>query len=491
MTHFGQPRVNVPVRRSVLQALSAFGVAAVVGSPGSAPHKGTSASRAVGAHRPKTFPSKAGPPDRPKAREIRAEFLHAWNGYRAYAWGHDELLPVSGGYREFFAPGHPVGLSIVEALDTHFVMGLDAELEHSLRWIRSRLSFDLDADFPVFESIIRLVGGLLAGHLATGDKDLLARCVDLADRLLPAFTESPTRMPYRYVNLRTGAVSGAHVPLAEIGTNILELGVLSQLTGDHRYYRAAKAALAAAVERRSPLDLLSTVMDVESGRWTGRCDVAPNPPADSFYEYLWGGWAMFGDRDCLEWFRIFDASLRRHLAERAGGLLWFRQVDYRTGVPLGRHQSSLAVSVLSAGGADALAADYYRSWTSVQNKYIVIPEEIEYTGLTVLSPGNALRPEYANCAFDLYRRTGDPFYRATAWRYFRNLRSHHRVPGGYTVVTDVTKCPMPKGDYCPAYVFAENFKWLYLTFADAPRFDYTSGYLSTEAKILRGLRCPR
>jgi mannosyl-oligosaccharide alpha-1,2-mannosidase len=55
----------------------------------------------------------------------------------------------------------------------------------------------------------------------------------------------------------------------------------------------------------------------------------------------------------------------------------------------------------------------------------------------------------------------------------------------------VTKRPIPKGDYCPAYVFAENFKWLYLTFADAPRFDYTHGYLTTEAKILRGFRRPR
>lgn len=120
----------------------------------------------------------------------------------------------------------------------------------------------------------------------------------------------------------------------------------------------------------------------------------------------------------------------------------------------------------------------------------MIPEEIDYIHLTVLTPDNMLRPEYANCAFDLYWQTGDPFYRATSWSYFQNLKEHHRVPGGYTVITDVTKRPMAKGDYCPAYVFAENFKWLYLTFADAPRFDYASGYLSTEAKILRGLQPP-
>ncbi|MGW2937617.1 glycoside hydrolase family 47 protein [Streptomyces sp. NPDC001156] len=477
-----------PLRRGFLSAVSALAGTAVVGALSTVPRATAPSSRVTGAEPSMSPISKTGPADGQKAQEIRAEFLHAWNGYRTYAWGHDEVLPVSGGYREFFSRRYPVGLSIVEALDTHYVMGLDDEVDRSVRWIRSHLDFDLDADFLVFEAIIRLVGGLLAGHLATGDKELLARCVDLANRLLPAFTKSPTGMPYRRVNLRTGAVSGATVPLAEIGTNILELGVLSQLTGDPRYYLAAKRSLAAAVEHRSSIDLMGTSMNVESGRWVDGRDVAPNPPVDSFYEYLWGGWAMFGDRDCLRWFRMFDASLKKHLAERVGGLLWFKQVDHLTAATLSRLQSSLAVCILSAGGDDQLAADYYLSWTAVQDKYIVIPEEIDYTHLTVRVPDNALRPEYANCAFDLYRRTGDPFYRTTAWRYFTNLKAYHRVPGGYTIVTDVTKRPMTKGDYCPAYVFAENFKWLYLTFADAPRFDYDSGYLSTEAKILRGLR---
>ncbi|MGW3737958.1 glycoside hydrolase family 47 protein [Streptomyces sp. NPDC005148] len=165
----------------------------------------------------KPFVSRVGPPDPWKAREIRAEFLHAWKGYQRHAWGHDELLPISGGFREFFSDRYSVGLSIIEALDTHYVMELDDEVARCLEWITARLDFDLDAEFPVFEAIIRLVGGLLAGYLATSEQDLLSMCVDLADRLLPAFTRSPTGMPYRHVNLRTGAVTGSTVPLAEIG----------------------------------------------------------------------------------------------------------------------------------------------------------------------------------------------------------------------------------------------------------------------------------
>ncbi|MFD0385359.1 glycoside hydrolase family 47 protein [Streptomyces stramineus] len=192
------------------------------------------------------------------------------------------------------------------------------------------------------------------------------------------------------------------------------------------------------------------------------------PATDSFYEYLWGAWVMFDDEDCRDWFRLLTAALKKHQVERVGGLLWFKHVDFRTGALVNRRQSSLSVAVLPVGGDDELAADYYRSWTAVLDKYDVIPEEIDYTRLAALSRGNDLRPEYANCAFQLYWQTGDPYYRTTAWRYFQNLREHHRVRNGYTVVTDVTRRPMPKGDHCPAYVFAENFKWLYLTFSGTP-----------------------
>ncbi|MFF7725194.1 glycoside hydrolase family 47 protein [Streptomyces sp. NPDC008001] len=488
-------------RRGLLRALAATGGLAASAWPGVLAEPGGvrravappadetpgSASRAV---RAAPGALRRARPDRAKAQEIRAEFLHAWEGYKRFAWGHDEVQPVSGRHREFFARNHPVGLSIIEAVDTLHLMELDAEVDRCVGWIKDRLDFDVDADFQVFEAAIRLVGGLLSAYLATGERELLHRCTDLADRLLPAFTASPTGMPYRYVNLRTGRVSGATLPVAEIGTNVLEFGTLSRLTGDARYRRAADGALRAVVRRRSSLDLLATRMNVETGRWADRESIAVNPPADSFYEYLWGAWEMFGDADCRNWFRMFTDAMRRHQAERVDDRLWFKHVDFRTGELISRRASSLSVAVLPVGGANELAADHYRSWTAVLDKYEIVPEEIDYSSLRALSPRNDLRPEYANCAFQLYWRTGDPYYRTTAWRYFRNLRTHHRVPGGYTVLTDVTKRPMAKGDHCPAYVFAENFKWLYLTFADPPRFDYDRGYLSTEGKVLAGFRKP-
>src|ERR1700722_7798222 len=77
------------------------------------------------------------------AQAIRAEFLHAWNGYKLVAWGRDEVRPVSGTARDFFIPGQSFGLSIVEALDTLYVMGLDDDLARCTRWIVDNLTFDV------------------------------------------------------------------------------------------------------------------------------------------------------------------------------------------------------------------------------------------------------------------------------------------------------------------------------------------------------------
>src|SRR6266568_6353781 len=230
-----------PSRRQFLLGTSAAAAAAAFGMPGNAYAATGSGGTSL-------------PQDQEIAADVRHEFLHAWNGYKRFAWGHDQVMPLSGTYSEFFVSGHPIGLSIIEALDTLYVMGLDDELALGVDWIEQNLDFDIDGDFHVFEAIIRVVGGLLAGFLATGNEKLLALTVDVTDRLLPAFTESPTGMPYQFVNLHTGAVSGNTPPLAEIGTNILEFGILSKVTGDPKYFQAAKTAYRAAIAKRSSLN---------------------------------------------------------------------------------------------------------------------------------------------------------------------------------------------------------------------------------------------
>src|SRR3569833_3507021 len=58
------------------------------------------------------------------ADDVRAEVRHAWQSYKRCAWGHDQLLPVSGGHSEFFDDAHPEELCFVVALGLFFFLGL-------------------------------------------------------------------------------------------------------------------------------------------------------------------------------------------------------------------------------------------------------------------------------------------------------------------------------------------------------------------------------
>ncbi|WP_236653354.1 glycoside hydrolase family 47 protein [Streptacidiphilus melanogenes] len=430
------------------------------------------------------------------AAEVHSEFLHGWRGYRAAAWGYDEVRPLSGTHHDFFAPGRTFGLTIVEALDTLFLMGENLEAALCCDWIEQHLDPVQDASVQVFEAVIRLVGGVLAGYQATGRRALLGRARELADRLLPAFTASPTGLPYTHVNLRTGAVHGDVATLAEIGSNALEFGLLSRLTGDARYYEASVRAYRAAVSRRSALDLLGTSLHVETGRWTDTAAVAPNAPVDSFYEYLYTAGAQFRDRTLRSWYRTLTAAILRHQAVRIGGRLWFRAVDFRSGRSVGtrtRQQElgSFYAGLLAKGGAPQQGVAYFDSWTAVLDRHPVLPESVDCATLRPVDPSGLLRPEYANAAFDLWRMTGLDRYRQAAYRWFTAMRERQRVPGGYTTLRDVTAppgSPQNYGDLTPGYWFAENLKYLWLMFSATPRFDYRVGLLSTEGKALVGLR---
>jgi hypothetical protein len=424
--------------------------------------------------------------------QVRDEFVHAWNGYKQFAWGFDEVLPVSATGSDFFVKGHSFGLSIIEALDTLYVMELDDDLSACVSWLRAHLDFDVDGNVQMFEAVIRMVAGLIAGYYATGERFMLDGARDLADRLLVCFTKSPTGAPYRYANLHTGAVSDPKSNLAEIGSNILEFGDLSRLTGDPKYLQASMHAYQAVIGKRSSIDLLGTNFDIEQGIYTDPIDVAPDEPADSFYEYLWGGWQMLHIEQSHAWYRMLTDALLKYKVTHVDGNLWFRQVDYRTGAPAGDSQitelASFYAELVAKGGDRAVGEAFYDSWTGVLDRYTLIPEVIDYQTLAIVDPAYGMRPEYPNSSFDLWFLTGDEKYRRTAYQYFAALRANCRVPNGYTVLKDVSTRPMTLGDHFPAYSFSENFKYLYLMFAEPPRFDPKIYYLNTEGKVLRGLR---
>lgn len=61
----------------------------------------------------------SGPQNERQKAIVRATKL-SWDGYKKYAWGHDNVKPITKGHHDWFN----LGLTIVDALDTLYIMGM-------------------------------------------------------------------------------------------------------------------------------------------------------------------------------------------------------------------------------------------------------------------------------------------------------------------------------------------------------------------------------
>merc|ERR1712098_684997 len=88
------------------------------------------------------------------------------------------------------------GATVVDALDTLYIMGMDEEFERGKQWVSENLDMNqLTGDVSVFETNIRYVGGLLTAYAFTGEDIFKDKAVHVVDKLLPAF-DTPTGIPY-------------------------------------------------------------------------------------------------------------------------------------------------------------------------------------------------------------------------------------------------------------------------------------------------------
>ncbi|KAG1442384.1 hypothetical protein G6F55_012980 [Rhizopus delemar] len=178
-----------------------------------------------------------------RQKRVVDAFLHAWKGYSHDAFGKDEYKPLTHKGHNW-APGG-LGLMIIDALDTIMLMNLTEEYDEVRMWIATELDFNKNQDVNVFETTIRILGGLLSAyHLSNNDSLYLEKAVDLADRLLPAF-DSNSGIPFNGVVLSTGQIAthGEPSSTAEATTLQLEFKYLSHLTGDMKYWKAVEKVM--------------------------------------------------------------------------------------------------------------------------------------------------------------------------------------------------------------------------------------------------------
>eukprot|EP00658_Telonema_sp_P-2_P022051 TRINITY_DN18801_c0_g1_i1.p1 TRINITY_DN18801_c0_g1~~TRINITY_DN18801_c0_g1_i1.p1 ORF type:complete len:427 (-),score=78.72 TRINITY_DN18801_c0_g1_i1:525-1805(-) len=261
--------------------------------------------------------------------EVVTEFQHAFQGYRKFAWGHDEVRPVSNITNDSWGG---FAVTLIDALDTMLLMELREEFELSKEFVINHVDFDKDWDASFFEYTIRYVGGLVSAYELSGDRAVLDQAQRVGDRLLKAFEGAPTGLPHPIVNLRTGVGktpgwNRGKVSLSEIGSCQLEFASLSRHTGDPKYTEAAQSVygvldkIPRANYVRGGIDmwpLLPLELDIKTGtQFSG--DITLCGRSDSYYEYLLKYWLLTGKRDEQMRGRYDGArkAIEKHLIRRS------------------------------------------------------------------------------------------------------------------------------------------------------------------------------
>lgn len=433
--------------------------------------------------------------DKQMTERVKAELRHSWEGYKKYCWGHDDLRPLSKTCRDWY--GTPILMTPVDSLDSLYILGLKAEADKTREYIAANLSFDKDISVQNFEITIRILGGLLSSYQITNDKRLLTLADELGTRLLPVF-DSPTGLPYKFVNLKTGKVSGNISNPAETGTLLIEFGTLSKLTGKSIYYDKAKRALVETFKRRSAIGLVGTNINVETGEWTNK-DSHISAEIDSYYEYLLKCWLLFGDEECRSMWEASITKIHTYLADEGENMraknvngpimvgdLWYGHADMETGKRTGTTTGALdaffpALLVLDGdlNRARALQDSMYSMW-KVHN---IEPEVYNYASGKVEEGGYPLRPEIVESAFYLFQATKDPKYRAMGKQMFEDLVKYCRTDTAFAGLKNVVS--KERTDYMHSFFLAETLKYFYLLFANDKNFRVGSVVFNTEAHPIR------
>lgn len=413
--------------------------------------------------------------------KVKAAAQHAWKGYQEHASGYDDLQPLTNTGKNWY--NTPVLMTPVDAYDTFIMLGLKKEAEEAKQMIVSTLTFDIDAEVQVFEVTIRLLGGLISAYELDKDARFLALAKDLGNRMYPVFNTS-TGMPYRYIHLRTGKLRDSVNNPAEIGSLLLEFGKLSCLTGDPKFFRAAKKAILAVYNKRSKLDLVGEKINVNTGKWVSTHSHIGGY-IDSYYEYLYKGWKLFGDRDLKKAFDKHQLAVQKYLADSTDYGLFYRRVDMNSGKETGTIYGALDAFY---AGLSAYAGDIETARQNQQAnmhmwvRFNMEPESFNYKTEEIENAVYLLRPENIESCFYLFRATQHYDYLWMGKLMFEDILAHCKTETAFAALRDIRT--FEKMNSMESFFFAETLKYAYLLFADEKEADLSKIVFNTEAHPL-------
>ncbi|GAB4829358.1 Mannosyl-oligosaccharide 1,2-alpha-mannosidase mns3 [Ancistrocladus abbreviatus] len=491
-----------------------------------------------------------------RQQRVREAFIHAWSGYSKYAMGFDELMPLS--KRGVDGLGG-LGATVVDALDTAMIMGVDDVVSEAGSWIETHLveRIGKKGQVNLFETTIRILGGLLSAYHLSGGAGAggiapihvgpkpsvyLDAAKSLADRLLSAFTSSPTPIPFSDVVLHDNSAHPAPDGLSstsEVSTVQLEFNFLSTVTGEPKYSVEAMKVLEHMKTLPKQEGLVPIYISPSTGEFVGE-NIRLGSRGDSYYEYLLKVWVQkrTSSSNLTYLYDMYHEAMKgvRHLLVRRSipkGLVFVGELPHGSNGAFSPKMDHLVCflpgtlalgatkgisklkamkenllsfddienlklaedlaktcyemySVTSAGLAPEIAyfhvEDFFEAGLDGGNK------TSEYVDDIIIKPAdrhNLLRPETVESLFVLYRITEDPKYREWGWQIFEAFEKYTKVDsGGYTSLDDVTSLPPRKRDKMETFFLGETLKYLYLLFGDSTLIPLDKFVFNTEAHPL-------
>ncbi|KAH9939553.1 glycoside hydrolase [Amylocystis lapponica] len=458
------------------------------------------------------------PPDAATYRQQTIDiFNSSWNAYKQYAYGHDDLSPVSKSYSDSYGGW---AASLVDGLDTMWIMGLTDIFEESVNYT-SHIDFttsNTGDTVDLFETTIRYVASALVSYDLSGRQypQLLKQAQVLVDKMTNAFV-GDNAVPYGYLNWNNGTPATGTSNIAEAGTLTMEWATLAGYTGNDTYRVLAEKPVRYIAGLTPPLPgLPAQGIDPASGQFVGGY-VTWGGGSDSYFEYLIKYARLTNTDDNFfadAWATAVDTSLQV-LAKKSSVGGWQYLADYDDGqvIHVGSHLECFHAGNWMLGGKllnnDTIvnfALDLMEAcWNTYASTTTGIGPEVfgffssdgNYTGL---GPSNAdlefykehgffvdpsgtdyyLRPEVLESNFYAWRVTGDPKYVERAGSALQAFQKYLPTTVAYAGINDVDSTDSGFIDDMQSFWFAEVLKYLFLTFDDPSNYSLDEYIFNTE-----------
>ena len=457
---------------------------------------------------------------RSRREHVKNAMKFAWGGYTKYAFGSDEVLPVSKTRNNNWGS---MGTTLVDSLDTLWIMGLKEDFWKARDWVRDNLSFDSSHSVSVFETTIRSLGGLLSAYDWSQDPAFLDKAKILGAKLFHAFDEHD--IPNGQVNLASGkgsnvAWAGSNVIISEAGTLQLEFRYLAKMTQETQYATKSEKVFEVFNKMSPPNGLFPYFVRNKSDPPTfANNKLTFGAMSDSLYEYMLKIWLQGGKTEPL-YRNMYDKAMEGmhkellqtsvpsklmyiadknngvmdhkmdHLVCFMGGLLALGAYTDPLGLESERAQRDLKTAKVSYYWVESkmcvvelngqshtyslLSAQthkqaltytcyqmYARMNTGISAEFVQFVSGKDFQ-IGRNAPHYLLRPEAFESFYILSHLTGDPVYREWGWECFSAIERYCKTDIAYGSLHDVSNVNGKPENKMESFFLAETLKYLFL-----------------------------